>query len=275
MTNAALAAVQFSNTQLADILELRNVSQVYPGGKVVLDEVNFLVEDKPDRGQFIVFLGESGCGKSTVLRWLAGLQKPTSGQVLIKGKSANDKTAMPMVFQEYSSLPCYSVLENVMLPLRFRGVPRDQAREEAMTIIQAVGLGGHEHKYAKRPLLSGGQMQRVAIARSLITSPEIVLMDEPFGALDINTRNDMQFLLSQIYDKLHPTIIFVTHAVDEAVFLADDIYIMRKDPGKFVYHIPVTLPYTNRDRETKRMPEFTRLVHEVEDAVESLRAQAA
>ena len=168
-------------------------------------------------------------------------------------------------------MPWMTALENVMLPLRVKGVPKREAHDQAMEMMKAIGLDGHEHKYAQEPLLSGGQLQRVAIARSLIAAPNIILMDEPFVALDLHTRLDMQLLIADIYERLRPTIIFVTHDISEAVFLADDIYIMRTNPGQIVDHIVVDLGL-HRDRATKRHPHFLELAYLVEDTIEKLRA---
>jgi len=169
-----------------------------------------------------------------------------------------------MVFQQYSSLPWYSVLDNVGLALKFKGVSKKERDEKAMELIKLVGLEGHEHKYAQYPTLSGGQLQRVAIARSLLANPKILLMDEPFGALDIKTRLTMQDLLTDIWHKFQSTIIFVTHDISEAVYLADDIYILKSQPSKFVEHINVDLPL-ERNRSIKRDPHYVSLVHLVED----------
>ena len=135
-----------------------------------------------------------------------------------------------------------------------------------MEMIELVGLAGHEQKFAQYPTLSGGQLQRVAIARSLLANPDILLMDEPFGALDINTRLQMQELLARIWNEIHPTVIFVTHDISEAVYLADDIYIMKPPPSLFIEHIDVDLPL-HRDREMKRDPRYTELVRHVEDTM--------
>lgn len=255
----------FSDTNLANIIELKNISQSYDGGKTfIIQDLEFLIEDKPDQGQFVVILGMSGCGKSTVLRYIAGLQDPTSGEVHIKGKPIGTETRVSMVFQQYSSLPWMTVLDNVSLALLYAGIGTKERNEKAMEMIELVGLAGHEKKYAQYPTLSGGQLQRVAIARSLLANPEILLMDEPFGALDINTRLQMQDLLSQLWLKFHPTIIFVTHDISEAVYLGDDIYIMKYAPSRFVEHVKVDLPF-HRNREVKRNPRFTELVYHVED----------
>ncbi|MCL4112362.1 UNVERIFIED_CONTAM: hypothetical protein GTU68_039653 [Idotea baltica] len=198
----------------------------------------------------------SGSGKSTLLRYIAGLQDPTEGSVLINGKSVHDGERVSMVFQQYSSLPWMTVLENVALALRY----------QAMEIIELVGLAGHENKFAQYPNLSGGQLQRIAIARSIIANPRILLMDEPFGALDIRTRLQMQDLLTSIWRRFQSTIIFVTHDIAEAVYLADDIYILKSSPSRFVRHIDVDLPLI-RGKETKRDKHYTELVHKVEDAM--------
>ncbi len=257
----------FSNTTLPDIIELKKVCQSYDGNKsFVIKDFDLLIEDKPKQGQFVVVLGESGCGKSTVLRYIAGLQEPTSGEVLINSKPRNPDEPISMVFQQYSSLPWMNVLDNVMLPLKFKGENTKSAREKAVEMIEKVGLEDHMNKYALYPLLSGGQLQRVAIARSLVTNPNIILMDEPFGALDINTRSQMQLLLFELWEQYEPTIIFVTHDIQEAVFLGDDIFFMSALPGRITEHWTVDLP-AHRERETKKDRKFISLVQEIEDHI--------
>ena len=253
------------NPDKKNIIELRGINQSYDGGNsYIIKGLDFVIEDKPDQGQFVVILGMSGCGKSTILRYIAGLQHPTDGKVLVKSKPVDKDNRVSMVFQQYSSLPWMTVLENVGLALKFQGVTKTARDEKAMELIKLVGLDGHENKYAQYPTLSGGQLQRVAIARSLIANSEILLMDEPFGALDIKTRLQMQDLLTSIWNKFQTTIVFVTHDISEAVYLADDIYIMKAAPSRFAEHIHVDLPF-NRTREIKRDPRFVELVHEVED----------
>ncbi len=260
-------AVEFTNTESNNIIELRGIHQSYENGRVkIIENLDLLIEDKPMQGQFATILGMSGCGKSTLLRYIAGLQKPTSGKVLVKGSEVGKRNRVSMVFQQYSSLPWMTVLDNVGLGLRFQGISKKERDEKSMEMIQLVGLEGHHKKYAQYPALSGGQLQRVAIARSLMSNPEILLMDEPFGALDVKTRLQMQDLLIGIWEKFSPTILFVTHDIQEAVYLADDIYIMKHAPSQFVKHINVDLPF-KRNRETKRLPHFDELVHEVEDAM--------
>ncbi|MBK9254382.1 MAG: ABC transporter ATP-binding protein [Saprospiraceae bacterium] len=263
-----MSGVQFSDSAaLNNIIELRDIGQSYDGGQNwIIRNLNLLIEDKPGQGQFVVILGMSGSGKSTLLRYIAGLQQPTEGSVLIHGKPADQKTRISMVFQQYSSLPWMTVLDNVGLALQYQGVPKKERDERAMEMIKITGLEGHEKKYAMYPTLSGGQLQRVAIARSLLANPEILLMDEPFGALDIQTRIQMQELLLSLWEKFHSTIIFVTHDISEAVYLGDDIYIMKYAPSLIIEHIKVDLPL-HRNRQTKREPLFTSLVHHVEDTM--------
>jgi len=250
-----------------NIIRLEKVSQSYDGGENwIIQDLDFLVENKPDQGQFVAILGMSGCGKSTLLRYIAGLQKPTKGKVFIKGKEVAEDQRASMVFQQYSSLPWMTVLDNVALAMRYKGIGKAERNAKAMEMIELVGLSGHEKKYAQYPTLSGGQLQRVAIARSLLANPEILLMDEPFGALDIKTRIKMQDLLADIWRKFQSTIIFVTHDISEAVYLAEDIYIMKYAPSKFVAHIKIDLPL-ERNRMVKRDPRYIELVHRVEDVM--------
>ena len=255
----------FTDSHQENIIELRGIRQSYDGGKnFIIDGLDLLVEDKPAQGQFVVILGASGAGKSTVLRYIAGLQRPTEGDIWVKGKPIEEAPRVGMVFQQYSSLPWRTVLENVALPLEYQGVDAKERETRAREMIELVGLAGHEDKFAQYPTLSGGQLQRVAIARSLIANPDILLMDEPFGALDINTRLQMQDLLMEIWHSIHPTIVFVTHDIPEAVYLADDIYMMKPAPSRFTEHVHVDLPL-ERDRETKRTERYIELVRLVED----------
>lgn len=263
-------AVQFINTDLPDIIELKNIKQSYDNGKtVIIKDLNFIIEDAPNRGQFIVILGPSGCGKSTILRYIAGLQSPSEGQVLLRGNPLTHQDRIGMVFQQYSSFPWMTVIDNVALGLKYRGISKKERSEKAREMIKIVGLEGHENKYAQYPTLSGGQLQRVAIARSLLVNDQIILMDEPFGALDTNTRLQMQDFLISVWEKVQPTIILVTHDISEAVYLADDIYIMSTAPANFVEHIDVQLP-THRDISIKRDPNFIELVRYIEDKMMNL-----
>ena len=265
--------VDFRDTGRANIIELKGIGQSYDGGQNwIIKDLEFVIEDKPDQGQFVVVMGMSGSGKSTLLRYIAGLQDPTEGNVLVKNKPVGKENRVSMVFQQYSSLPWLTVLENVALGLKFKGALKKEREDKARELINLVGLAGHEHKFAQYPTLSGGQLQRVAIARSLLANPEILLMDEPFGALDVKTRLSMQDLLYDIWHRFHSTVIFVTHDIAEAVYLGDDIYILGKNPSKFTEHIDVDLPL-HRNRETKRTPRYNELVHHVEDTMMRMAAE--
>jgi NitT/TauT family transport system ATP-binding protein len=264
---------------LPPVLELRDIRQTYFNNKtqedfVVFDNFNLAIEDYPDIGQFIVIMGKSGCGKSTILRYWTGLQKPTSGEVFVGGKPLAENQSMPMVFQQYSSLEWFSVLENVALPLTLKGVSRKDANEQAMEMIKVVGLEGHENKFAKEPQLSGGQLQRVAIARCLVANPNMLLLDEPYGALDGFTRANMQFFLLDIFEKselakLNPTVVLVTHDPREAVLLGHDIYILDSSPGRIIKHIKPDLP-DHRDRSIRKQPRFVEIVSYIEDVMEGI-----
>ncbi|HNS72855.1 MAG TPA: ABC transporter ATP-binding protein [bacterium] len=255
----------FTNTNLPDIIELKDISTSYDKGQsYIIRDFNLLIEDIPDKGEFIVILGKSGCGKTTILKYIAGLKEPTSGQVLIRGRERDLSVPISVIFQEPSALEHYTVLKNVMLPLLYKGVPESEAADRAMTMIKAVGLDGHEHKYAKFGKLSGGQVQRVVIARSLIANPGIILMDEPNRGLDNETALQIDLLIADLWQKLQSTVILVTHNIDQAVFLGDNIYIMGGKPAKIVQHFRVPLPYP-RTREIKRSREFLDLAGEIEE----------
>ncbi len=253
------------NTNLPDIIELQDISTSFDAGRTfIIKDFNLLVEDIPDSGEFIVILGKSGCGKTTVLKYIAGLMTPFSGRVLIHGRDRSHEVPISMVFQEPSALEHYTVLKNVMLPLLYRRVPEREAADRALNMIKAVGLEGHEQKYAKFGKLSGGQLQRVVIARSLIANPGIILMDEPNRGLDNETALQIDLLVANLWQQLQSTIILVTHDIEQAVFLGTKIYIMGGKPASIVKVFKVDLPFP-RNRETRRTRAFLDLKNEVED----------
>ncbi len=259
-----------------EILKLNNITQTYNNsGKktTVFDGLNFSIIDEKDCGQFVVIIGPSGCGKSTILRYIAGLQQPTTGEIYIKDKLQTEDDKIGMVFQQYSSLPWRTVIDNVALALELKGVSKNERYDKAMDMIKLVGLQGHENKYAKYPILSGGQLQRVAIARNLIANSEILLMDEPFGALDVNTRLKMQDSLLEIWEKstFDPTIIFVTHDLSEAVYLAHKVVIMEANPGRISEIVDIDLP-NDRNSSLKRAKKFTDYVNYLEDVMIKLNS---
>jgi NitT/TauT family transport system ATP-binding protein len=256
-----------------NVLELKNVSKTFvtPDGKVfqAIKNVNLQIKDEPGRGEFRVFLGPSGCGKSTILNIVAGLYRPTSGEAFVRGREiVGPGPDRGMVFQSYSSYPWLTVLENVAFGLQLRGVGKAERERAARTWVEKVGLKGSEHKYPKQ--LSGGMRQRVAIARTLAVKPQIILMDEPFGALDVQTRMGMQNLINELWEEIESTILFVTHDIAEAVYLADTIHILSAGPGSVVDEVEIDLPL-HRTEDLKRTSRFRELEVLV---LEKIRAQA-
>jgi NitT/TauT family transport system ATP-binding protein len=259
-------------TTPANVLEFRSVGKTFtmPDGRPTeaIRDVSFTIPDLPGRGEFRVILGPSGCGKSTVLSIVAGLARPTQGEAWLRGKPIGGPGPdRGMVFQSYSSYPWRTVLENVAFGLELRGVPKREREETARGWIKRVGLGGSEAKYPKQ--LSGGMRQRVAIARTLAVKPQIILMDEPFGALDVETRLGMQDLVNELWEEIEGTILFVTHDIPEAVYLADRIYIMSPHPGTIVEEIAVDLPL-HRTEDLKKTARFRELE---EETLRKVRAQ--
>jgi NitT/TauT family transport system ATP-binding protein len=261
----------------ADIINLKGINQSYSQNNAlnhVFKDFNLDLKDHAGRGQFITLMGKSGCGKSTLLRYISGLQNPTSGEVFIYGKKRTENDRIPMVFQQYTSFEWKTVMENVALPLIIKGVAKSEAYDKAMEMIRIVGLEGHEKKWAKYPILSGGQLQRVAIARNLVVNPQILLMDEPFGALDTVTRKQMQKFLRTIFENasLDPTVIFVTHSESEAVFLSTDIYILGSSPASVKSHLEIDLP-VKREDSLRYTSDFTEYVNKIDRIMDELKTK--
>jgi ABC-type nitrate/sulfonate/bicarbonate transport system ATPase subunit len=216
--------------------------------------VSFDVVDRPGTGDIVVFLGPSGCGKSTILKAVAGLVVPTEGEVLLDGQPVFDVSRdRGMVFQSYTSFGWLTVRQNVEYGLRIRGVGADESRQQSDRYLKAVGLVEFADRYPKD--LSGGMKQRVAIARTLINRPRVVLMDEPFGALDPQTRWGMQSLLLDISQSENHAILFVTHDVSEAVYLAETVYVMTPRPARILHRVDVPT-FARRDIALKSAAEF-------------------
>jgi NitT/TauT family transport system ATP-binding protein len=237
-------------------LHIHNVSKTYRSdGQEVLaiDEIDLKIKNK----EFATILGPSGCGKSTLLRIVAGLIKPTRGIVRLDGnvitRPGQDRG---MVFQSYTLFPWLTVTENIQFGLEISGMPKTKQEQIAQEFVEKVGLKGFEKTYPRG--LSGGMKQRVAIARALANNPAILLLDEPFGALDAQTRALMQELLTQIWEELHKTILFVTHDVEEAIFLSDRVFIMTARPGKVKAEIDISLERP-RNYEIKATESFLNL----------------
>jgi ABC-type nitrate/sulfonate/bicarbonate transport system ATPase subunit len=228
-------------------------------------DVSFDVYDMPEDGEIVVFLGPSGCGKSTILKAVAGLLPPTKGQVLVDGKLVTDVGRdRGMVFQAYTSFGWLTVRENVEYGLKLKGVGKSERRKVSDKILESVGLADFANRYPKD--LSGGMKQRVAIARTLVNNPRVVLMDEPFGALDPQTRWGMQSLLLDISRAENNTILFVTHDVSEAVYLADTIYVLSQRPARILHQVDVP-EFSEHDIALKSAPEFRAVEKQLLDLI--------
>jgi NitT/TauT family transport system ATP-binding protein len=240
-------------------LAIRDLSKVFvtgTGEKVpALGGINLTVEDE----EFLCILGPSGCGKTTLLRIIAGLDTPTTGSIQVDGEALSGPSRrIAMIFQEYSLFPWRTVLQNVAFGLEVQGMDREERLAAARKYLDLVGLSSFEKNLPYE--LSGGMRQRVAVARALATEPTALLMDEPFGALDAQTRNLMQTELQEIWRKTRKTILFVTHSVDEAVFLADRIVVLTERPGRVREVVPVKKCPHPRDRTCGDFVEIRRHV---------------
>ena len=261
---------------MTDFLSIRGVSRSFAstsGGAptIALQSTDLGVAEN----DFITILGPSGCGKSTLLRIVAGLDVPSSGEVQLAGQRIVGPGAdRGMVFQSYTLFPWLTVRDNVCFGLNERGMPRAQQLDVAQAFLKKVGLVGFEHHYPKQ--LSGGMQQRTAIARALANGPRMLLMDEPFGALDHQTRELMQELLLGIWEAEKKTVLFVTHDIDEAVFMGSRVVVMSARPGRIKLDRAVGLPHP-RSYAVKTTPAFMALKAELTEQVrtEVLAAQAA
>ncbi|MEO6325147.1 MAG: ABC transporter ATP-binding protein [Thermoanaerobaculia bacterium] len=239
-------------------LRVKDLSVTYIGRNGLATEavrdVSFEIVDKPGVGEVVVFLGPSGCGKSTILKTVAGLLAPTKGEILLDGQPVTDVGRdRGMVFQAYTSFAWLTVRENLEYGLRLQGIPESKRRVDSDKYLREVGLTEFADRYPKD--LSGGMKQRVAIARTLINRPRVVLMDEPFGALDPQTRWGMQGLLLDVSKSEDNTILFVTHDVSEAVYLADTVYVLSARPARVLHRVDVPF-FSVRDIALKSSSEF-------------------
>ena len=238
---------------MSEYIELKNVRKVFKKDDretVAIDDISLTIK----KNELISILGPSGCGKTTVLRMIAGLTEPTAGEVLVDGMRVTEPGSdRGMVFQDFALFPWRSVKKNIEFGLEVNGVPKEERKERVDKYLGIMGLENFAD--ARVHELSGGMKQRVGIARAMVNNPKVVLMDEPFGALDAQTRNIMQAGLIKILDKTDQTIVFVTHSVDEAVFLSDRIVILTKRPATIKEIITIPWPRP-RDRAS---PEFTAL----------------
>jgi len=262
-------------------VEFGGVTKIYGAGTprefVAIENVSFLVPDLVDHGEICSFLGPSGCGKSTVLRLVAGLEPqhpPTRGSVLVLGHEIVGPGAdRGMVFQDYTSFDNRTVLDNVAFGLECRGVARREREQEGLEWIARVGLDPRRDAEKYPHELSGGMRQRVAIARTLVLRPRIILMDEPFGALDPATRLDMQDLLVRLWREVQATVLFVTHSVEEAVYLGDRVIVMTAAPGRIAEDI--RLPVASAPaRETQGQDWFHAHVDHIHGLIAQVEAAA-
>jgi NitT/TauT family transport system ATP-binding protein len=272
---------QPSELERPHVVEFRHVTKTYNAGEpnefTAIRDVSFVVADIPNKGEFVCILGPSGCGKSTILRLIAALepQHPaTRGEVLVFGKPVADPGAdRGMVFQDYTSFDHRSVLGNVAFGLECQGVSRRERNDLACHWIDQAGLNvaTDGEKYPHE--LSGGMRQRVAIARTLILQPRIILMDEPFGALDPQTRMHMQDLLIKLWRQVEATVFFVTHSIEEAVFLGDRVYIMSTGPGRIMKELEIE-PADRPALEMARVPRFQETVYYIRDLIAKFESES-
>jgi NitT/TauT family transport system ATP-binding protein len=245
-------------------LSVRDVSLIFPDGEVgldVLEQISFSVQAE----EFVCILGPSGSGKSTLLRVLAGLLSPTRGEVFYDGeKLFGPRREIGFVFQKANLMPWRTVLENITLPLELQQIPTRMARQRAQELVSLVGLEGFEGSLPRD--LSGGMEQRVAIARALVHDPRILLLDEPFGALDALTRERMGDELLRIWQTHRKTVIMVTHAIPEAVFLSDRVLVLSPRPGQIRLDLPVELPRP-RDEGMRYSAEFGDIARQLKSAI--------
>jgi NitT/TauT family transport system ATP-binding protein len=238
----------------------KNVTKIYKGKKkstLAIQKTNFEILDN----EFVCIVGPSGCGKSTLLKMIAGLDDVSEGSIFLDGKQLSGPGAdRGVVFQSYSLFPWMTVEKNIKFGLKLKKMPNTKIDEIVNKYLELIGLTQFGKCLPKE--LSGGMKQRVAIARALANSPEILLMDEPFGALDPQTKSKMQLLMRQIWQKERTTIIFITHDIEEAVFLSTRVYVMGTNPGRIISEVPIYLPY-DRELELKDTREFIELRRKV------------
>ncbi|MEA3335917.1 MAG: ABC transporter ATP-binding protein [Chloroflexota bacterium] len=250
----------------APLLQAEEVALTYPpanGGRptAALAKTNMSVLD----GEFVCVVGPSGCGKTTLLRILGGLLTPSQGHVFLKNQELTEpRSEVGYVFQHANLMPWRTVLRNVALPLELQHMPAAEMEQRSLEVLHLVGLDGFEHAYPRQ--LSGGMAQRTALARTLVHEPEVLLLDEPFGALDAITRERMNMELLRIRQTYDYTAVMVTHSIPEAVFLADRVLVMSQRPGRIVLEIPIDLPRP-RNVDIMGSPRFARITQQLREAI--------
>lgn len=255
MVNLTASGQQPESFKTGDkVITLDHVGKTYPNGTVALQDFNLTVK----RGEFVSLVGPSGCGKSTVLRLIAGLGQSTVGT--IDWDISAEERNLSFVFQDAALMPWANVLENVYLPLKLKGRSLRASRTDIYEALQRVDLQGSEKSYPRQ--LSGGMKMRVSIARSLVTHPNILLMDEPFGALDEMTRSKLNSDLLHLWEQQHWTVVFVTHNIYEAVYLSNRVVVMAAQPGRLVAEMPIAADYP-RTEEFRTSAVFNRYCREI------------
>jgi NitT/TauT family transport system ATP-binding protein len=260
---ATVPTVDPSRALGTPLVLLHDVGKVYPNGKVAIEHANI----KVGAGEFICFVGPSGCGKSTIFNMIAGLTEPTSGLLEVFGGTpaeARKRNEIAFVFQDHTLLPWANLIDNVAMPLTLRGVPKAERNEEAHKALDLVGLSHHAKNLPRE--LSGGMKMRVSIARALVSKPKLLLMDEPFGALDEITRQTLQNELLSLWHKTGMSVLFITHNVFEAVFLSTTVAVMTPSPGKISGMINNPEPFP-RTEEYRTLPVFGNSVWAVSEAM--------
>ena len=264
----AIPATPPVRTGLIEVTDFNLAYDTIDGAVIAVRDADLVVNP----GEFVSIIGPSGCGKSTFLNAVAGFLKPTSGTVTVDGEPVKGPSAdRGMVFQQYSLFPWKTVRENVEFGLKMRGMGKSERAVAARTLLGLAGLSAFEDHYPDR--ISGGMKQRVGIVRALATGPKVLLLDEPFGALDAQTRVIMQQILTNLWQRLGISVLFVTHDIDEAIFLSDRIYVMTARPGTIKAEVTVPLPRP-RDAALQLSPEFVQLRAELGALIreESLKA---
>lgn len=260
-----------------DVIKLKNITHIFNEGQPneykLFENFNLTIPDIPNRGQLVSIMGASGCGKSQMLKVIAGLNKFQKGTVEIYGKEIGDNHSFPMVFQTYSNYEWYTVLENVMIPMLIRNVDKATAEQKAMALLEEVGLKEHAYKYPAK--LSGGQQQRVAIARCLACNSQIILLDEATGALDIKMKREVQNIILKIFYemKTDPTIINVSHSVEEVCYISNKVIILEANPCRIFKEIDIH--YTGEETrqrgewlfETQEYANYVRMITNYMDEI--------
>lgn len=264
-------------SNLVDVIKLKNITHIFNEGQPneykLFENFNLTIPDIPNRGQLVSIMGASGCGKSQMLKVIAGLNKFQKGTVEIYGKEIGDNHSFPMVFQTYSNYEWYTVLENVMIPMLIRNVDRATAEQKALALLEEVGLKEHAYKYPAK--LSGGQQQRVAIARCLACNSQIILLDEATGALDIKMKREVQNIILKIFYemKTDPTIINVSHSVEEVCYISNKVIILEANPCRIFKEIDIH--YTGEETrqrgewlfETQEYANYVRMITNYMDEI--------